>query len=82
MCKSTIMLQCPAVPAINLCTAAETQLRLQAAFCYISSTEAWIPAPVKPEETLIEPYAEMTLRCKYSLSSSESDSEFLMGRMP
>lgn len=41
-----------------------------------------IPAPVKPEETLIEPYAEMTLRCKYSLSSSESDSEFLMGRMP
>lgn len=41
-----------------------------------------IPAPVKPEERLIEPYAEMTLRCKYSLSSSESDSEFLMGRMP
>lgn len=38
--------------------------------------------PGKPEGWLIGPYAEITLRCKYSLSSSELDSEFFMGRMP
>ena len=38
--------------------------------------------PVQHEGQLIEPFAKIILRCKYSLSSTESDSELFMGRMP